>query len=566
MADAHVQTFDSTRDTLLDLERARPDVVRLARVASLARKIEPELLRALRLALADRFDGESRPHAGTESALWFSALIESRGPDSITLLSEFSRELQHQLKADSALLEAARAVIEELHRDLPAVLRWEEELVYVALTDTLTEIARQRRIRHAAREALETISSNRRPGLEDRVREMWPRLPAPATRNSYLANVHHLCDVRALRRRGETRAGMETAFETVLLQVAKTNDAWQLSFREDGGQATIRVPALDPVTLYVLKNARSRRAARSLVLHPEQSVEVPFENRPLVLRTIDGRVYSLAPEVFDRANVSAAQAVADGQTLNEARLIVLGDGGTGKTSLVSRLVGGEFDANSVVTHGIQISDWRVRSDERGEILVHLWDFGGQQIYYGVHDAFFARTAAYLLVVSDRRDAGDEAETWLSQASAIAGDAPFIVALARSDVRDNEVDLAALRRKFPNVKAVVKTSARSGMGIAELTRVITETVAALPSVGEVMPRAYVDVRQRLLKTDRNYITLSDYAALCRAVGLNSPDLHMLAYFHDLGMVLHFADDPDTARTCISASGLGCERDRRDHRAG
>ena len=42
---------------------------------------------------------------------------------------------------------------------------------------------------------------------------------------------------------------------------------------------------------------------------------------------------------------------------NEVKLIFMGRGGVGKTSLVNRLVRGEFDPESAKTEGIQITRW-----------------------------------------------------------------------------------------------------------------------------------------------------------------------------------------------------------------
>jgi hypothetical protein len=292
-----VTLAELAHEALRTVDLARPDVAALAMLASLARKIEPELLRTLRLELSGRLPAGSRPHSGTEAALWFSPLVESRGPDSITMVAEISRELQDRLKAQPQLFEAAHEVIEELHRDIVPTLRWEERLVYVALTQTLTEISRQHRIKEAAREVLEAISTTARPGLEERVREMWTRLPAPATTNPYLANVHHFCDVRALQR-GDRANRDDGSLQTILLQVRRTGQTIRIGFME-GAALAIRVPALDPVVLDVLKSERSRRAVRTLVIALEQWVEIPFGTEPVVLRTINGQIYSLVPEDFD---------------------------------------------------------------------------------------------------------------------------------------------------------------------------------------------------------------------------------------------------------------------------
>ena len=65
--------------------------------------------------------------------------------------------------------------------------------------------------------------------------------------------------------------------------------------------------------------------------------------------------------------------------LNEVKVLLVGDGGAGKTSLVKQLFGEDFDKNESQTHGINIRDWKVE-----DINVHFWDFGGQEIMHATH--------------------------------------------------------------------------------------------------------------------------------------------------------------------------------------
>ena len=62
--------------------------------------------------------------------------------------------------------------------------------------------------------------------------------------------------------------------------------------------------------------------------------------------------------------------------LNEVKVLLVGDGGAGKTSLVRRLVDGKFRPAEKQTHGVYIRDWPVRIGGKN-VKVHFWDFGGQ---------------------------------------------------------------------------------------------------------------------------------------------------------------------------------------------
>ncbi len=130
------------------VRRFRPDIVALAKLASLARMIEPELLRLLRLEFGSRFGNGVRLSVSSESGLWFSPLIESRGVGGILLIPELAHLLRVELKNESPeLFEAVYGVIRKHHSVIPPVIRWEEELLYVHSSPSLTEPEREYRLR-----------------------------------------------------------------------------------------------------------------------------------------------------------------------------------------------------------------------------------------------------------------------------------------------------------------------------------------------------------------------------------------------------------------------------------
>ena len=101
----------------------------LARVVSLATRIEPELLRAARIHVV--------PHLGVsaEVDLWFSTLVESRTPLAIVLRADVLDDLRAELGADQAMLDRAWTVVEEMHASAPPVLHLEERLTWLGLRD-----------------------------------------------------------------------------------------------------------------------------------------------------------------------------------------------------------------------------------------------------------------------------------------------------------------------------------------------------------------------------------------------------------------------------------------------
>ena len=83
-------------------------------------------------------------------------------------------------------------------------------------------------------------------------------------------------------------------------------------------------------------------------------------------------------------------------------IVLVGHGGSGKTSLAGQLLGNKFNPSEHKTDGISIDDWLVQT-EKGEVQVHLWDFGGQVIMHATHQFFLSHRSLYVLVLDGRKE-------------------------------------------------------------------------------------------------------------------------------------------------------------------
>ncbi len=107
------------------------------------------------------------------------------------------------------------------------------------------------------------------------------------------------------------------------------------------------------------------------------------------------------------------QTTGNGLPLNEAKLIFVGRGGVGKSSLIERLRYRQFSANKKPTEGIAITDWNISIGNDEKALLHVWDFGGQEIMHATHQFFLTERSLYVLVLTGREgNADSDAEYWL----------------------------------------------------------------------------------------------------------------------------------------------------------
>ena len=80
--------------------------------------------------------------------------------------------------------------------------------------------------------------------------------------------------------------------------------------------------------------------------------------------------------------------------LNEAKLILVGRGGGGKTCLIKRMVANTFDEHEQETPGIQVQPWEIILPAGDAVRLHVWDFGGQRILHGAHQFFLTERTLY----------------------------------------------------------------------------------------------------------------------------------------------------------------------------
>jgi hypothetical protein len=104
-----------------------PGALQLATLASLTARIEPQLLRTLRLKLGADLT------AADEADLWFSGLVAMSAATGIVLRDDAADELRLRLALDRDALEAAWEVTRAVHAGIGPILLAEEELTFLAL-------------------------------------------------------------------------------------------------------------------------------------------------------------------------------------------------------------------------------------------------------------------------------------------------------------------------------------------------------------------------------------------------------------------------------------------------
>ncbi len=231
--------------------------------------------------------------------------------------------------------------------------------------------------------------------------------------------------------------------------------------------------------------------------------------------------------------------------LNEVKVLIVGQGAVGKTSLIKRLLEDKFDPHETKTDGIAINHWHLTVDDT-PIRLNLWDFGGQEIMHATHQFFLTKRSLYVLVLDSRVDEQENRlEYWLKIIQSFGGDSPVIVVCNKSDQHDLDLDWKGLQHKYPIIKAFAKNvSCKTGEGIPQLKTLIEREVAQLEHIHDELILSWFAVKTRLEEMKQDYISYGNYQQMCQEEEVidELSQQTLLGFLHDLGIVLHFHDHP------------------------
>jgi hypothetical protein len=239
-------------------------------------------------------------------------------------------------------------------------------------------------------------------------------------------------------------------------------------------------------------------------------------------------------------------SLTEASPLYEAKIMLVGDGSAGKTSLVASLLNAPFEEARPTTHGIEIRELTIRHPSRDlDMKIRTWDFGGQEIYRITHQFFFTPGALYLLVWNAR--VGEEQsgiERWLRTIRLRIGDRARVLLVAtHSDERRPEIDYPRFQRLAPAMLGGQYTvDNRSGAGVAALREAIAKETALSPQMGLQLSADWVAVRDALSGLGVPQITFAEFAGIADRHNVGgAAALTLIEMLHDLGQVIYYGDD-------------------------
>lgn len=277
------------------------------------------------------------------------------------------------------------------------------------------------------------------------------------------------------------------------------------------------------------------------------------------------------------------RAKADSITLNEAKLILIGEGEVGKTCLLDALLDTPWQKHDT-THGIEIKPVQVTEQKSSkEIALNAWDFGGQRVYRPTHQLFFSAPAVYLVVWKPREGWKQNCvKEWIQLIKHREPEAKILVIATHGgpQQRQPDIDRQELQEMFGKNTVLDFLTVESKpdvdgkrRGIEELKQAIAEVAVTLPEMGRTVPKSFQEVRQDMKDIGKPFLPLEQVLTICRDRNMDDEVARLfLTISHCLGHLIYYEHDPilrdmvvlkpDWLATAISFV-LDDEKTRRNH---
>jgi hypothetical protein len=262
--------------------------------------------------------------------------------------------------------------------------------------------------------------------------------------------------------------------------------------------------------------------------------------------------FAAADKQGTQAVLQYLRAKAEAQvTLNEAKLILIGEGEVGKSCLLGALRGDEWVEGRPTTHGIEIKPVTVTNNGT-KITLNGWDFGGQRVYRPTHQLFFSAPAVYLVVWKPREGPQQGfVKEWIRLIKHRQPEAKVLVVATHGGPgqRQPDIDRQEILDQFGSDMVLgffhvdsKPTIDRNCTGLPELKEKIASVAASLPEMGRTVPAKWQRVREILQTNNKAYLPYKNIIALCAQQGIDKEQAEIfLRISHTLGHFIHYHYD-------------------------
>ena len=157
------------------------------------------------------------------------------------------------------------------------------------------------------------------------------------------------------------------------------------------------------------------------------------------------------------------------------KLVFLGEGAVGKTSLVGRYVYDSFEGDYLATIGTDIHVKMVNVDETFVKLV-IWDIAGQDNFAQLRRAYYMNASgAFFVFDTTRPETLERVDEWINALFTVTGKIPLVLLENKVDLESAVTEEGREAVKKKHTIPIIPTSAKEDTNVEEAFVKMTEQI-------------------------------------------------------------------------------------------
>jgi len=160
------------------------------------------------------------------------------------------------------------------------------------------------------------------------------------------------------------------------------------------------------------------------------------------------------------------------------KVVIIGEAGVGKTSLVKKFISGHFsqDYRASIGTNLYVKNLLLKSGDK--VSIQVWDIAGQEKWIKMRHMYYRGTHGALIVGDlTRKNTFEQlADFWIPDLEKYCGEIPKILVVNKVDL-DSIISNKYLEQlaQTINVKATIFTSAKNGQNVENAFHIIAEAI-------------------------------------------------------------------------------------------
>ena len=159
------------------------------------------------------------------------------------------------------------------------------------------------------------------------------------------------------------------------------------------------------------------------------------------------------------------------EEIESCKVVIVGESGVGKTSILSQFINDTFQINTESTSGATFSSKTVLCSNNNKIKLEIWDTAGQERFRALTKMFYKDAGAAIIVydITKKESFKEIQNYWVKQIKEFNDKIILVIVANKSDLLENEGTNEEEARKYANQinASFIVSSALNKSGIYDI---------------------------------------------------------------------------------------------------